>query len=76
MAKERYIFDGGKALAQRKKRGMTRICVADTIGIPVRTLYYFESGRRNMEYLDGMNRLAEVYGCFLDDFLQDGYQLR
>lgn len=70
------MFDFKKERAIREARHMSRAYVEQETGINASALFRLEHGNRGTNNLDCLNALAILYGCYLDDFLKDGYQLQ
>lgn len=54
--------------SMRKKAGFSRATFAEIIGISARSLYLYESGRREPRF-ETLKRLAAYFNCKIDDLL-------
>ena len=62
----------GTLKSYRKAAGMTQKGLADLIGISIKTLQDYESGRKNINTASAstVKKIAEALGCKMEDLIQ------
>lgn len=73
-AKMKKVVSNG-FLTARRKVGLTQKEVADSLGVRQAAVCFWESGR-TVPRLPMLLRLAELYGCSVDELLADGKEVR